>query len=1103
MDEDSQDNDAESSSRSSPANQSESVASNAASHKSVSSRRSASSEKASDLEFAPEDFKIKSAAVDRKAERARVKAERLDAEAEHESQTLKDRTKRFDFLLKQADLFAHFMSKRAKMSSADGQGEKTHGRRGRKPKSAESAPVTASTSTGSGSGVAAAGDHRHRMTEEEEDQELVQDSEESEKPGTSFVTTPPYIKNGEMRDYQIRGLNWMLGLYEHGINGILADEMGLGKTLQTISVLGYMVTMKNERPHLVVAPKSTLSNWMNEFKRWCPSIRAVQLIGTQAEREATIKGPLQPGKFDVCVTSYEMILREKTALKKIHFRYLIIDEAHRIKNENSKLSDFVREMKCTNRLLLTGTPLQNNLHELWALLNFLLPDLFASSEDFDAWFNTNNCFGDDSLVKRLHMVLRPFLLRRIKSDVEKKLLPKKEVKIYVGLSAVQRELYTRLLMKDLDVLNSGKGQKKQLLNILMQLRKCCNHPYLFDGIEEGPPYTTDKHLVDNCGKMVVLHKLLPKLKEQGSRVLIFCQMTRMLDILEDYFLWAEYNYCRLDGDTAYELRESQIAEFNAPGSSKFIFMLSTRAGGLGINLATADVVVLYDSDWNPQVDLQAMDRAHRIGQQKQVRVFRLITDNTVEERIVERAEIKLRLDRIVIQQGRLVDPAANKLANNDMLSMIRHGAQYIFSSRDSDISDEDIDALLAKGEAKTEALNKKLETVGEDTLKTFTLDYDAGPSVYQFEGQDYRGKRQDPILPATWIEPPKRERKVNYAVDQYYRDALRREEPKKAKPPRPPKQPNIHAFLFPPKRLLDLLERERLAYQRAINYRTPLDPDRDEDVAEAKRVEQQEKIDTAEALTEQEMEEKDRLLDKSFDWSKKHFKNFLLANETYGRNDVENISRSVADKSPEEVKAYHKIFWERCKELPDYDKYIAAIEKGEQRIQRKVDIQSAIDAKIATYKIPSFQLKINYGVQKRGQWSEEEDRFLVCQLHQLGIDRQNLYEELLDLACRSPQFRFDWWLRSRTPAELQRRCQTLTGLIEKEMMGEKETQAARGRKLMPNLQSATPKSVHNGSEGSKKRKSENEGDAKKVKKVAESSSDGKSHREKTKTHHHK
>lgn len=230
-----------------------------------------------------------------------------------------------------------------------------------------------------------------------------------------------------------------------------------------------------------------------------------------------------------------MILRERAALKRIHFRYLVIDEAHRIKNENSKvwygffheprlrqwffqLSEFVREIKCTNRLLLTGTPLQNNLHELWALLNFLLPDLFTSADDFDAWFNTNSCLGDNNLVQRLHAVLRPFLLRRIKADVEKRLPPKKETKIYVGLSAVQRELYTKLLMKDLNILNSGKGDKMQLLNILMQLRKCCNHPYLFDGVEPGPPYTTDRHLVDNCGKLIVLQKLLPKLQEQGKGV---------------------------------------------------------------------------------------------------------------------------------------------------------------------------------------------------------------------------------------------------------------------------------------------------------------------------------------------------------------------------------------------------------------------------------------------------------------------------------------------------------------------------------------------------------------------------------------------------------
>lgn len=459
-----------------------------------------------------------------------------------------------------------------------------------------------------------------------------------------------------MRDYQIRGLNWMISLYENGINGILADEMGLGKTLQTISLLGYLKHFKNQPgPHIVIVPKSTLQNWIIEFNRWCPSVKAVCLIGDQEARNIFIREVMMPGDWDVCVTSYEMCIREKSVFKKFNWRYLIIDEAHRIKNEKSKLSEILREFKTSNRLLITGTPLQNNLHELWALLNFLLPDVFNSSDDFDNWFNTNNCFGDDALITRLHAVLKPFLLRRLKAEVEKRLKPKKEIKIFVGLAKMQREWYTKVLMKDIDIVNgAGKVEKMRLQNILMQLRKCTNHPYLFDGAEPGPPYTTDTHLVFNAGKMCILDKLLPKLQSQGSRVLIFSQMTRMLDILEDYCHWRQYQYCRLDGQTAHEDRNRQIQEYNMENSTKFIFMLSTRAGGLGINLATADVVIIYDSDWNPQMDLQAMDRAHRIGQMKQVRVFRFITENTVEEKIVERAEIKLRLDKLVIQQGKLV-----------------------------------------------------------------------------------------------------------------------------------------------------------------------------------------------------------------------------------------------------------------------------------------------------------------------------------------------------------------------------------------------------------------------------------------------------------------
>lgn len=451
-----------------------------------------------------------------------------------------------------------------------------------------------------------------------------------------------------------------------------------------------------------------------------------------------IRDTLMPGEWDVCITSYEMVIREKSVFKKFNWRYMVIDEAHRIKNEKSKLSEFLREFKTTNRLLLTGTPLQNNLHELWALLNFLLPDVFNSSDDFDSWFNTNQFLGDNSLVQRLHAVLRPFLLRRLKAEVEKKLKPKKEVKVYVGLSKMQREWYTKVLMKDIDVVNgAGKIEKMRLQNILMQLRKCCNHPYLFDGAEPGPPYTTDEHLLYNCGKMALLAKLLPKLQEQGSRVLIFSQMTRQLDILEDFCYWRQYKYCRLDGQTPHEERNRQIEEYNAEGSEKFVFMLSTRAGGLGINLTSADVVIIYDSDWNPQMDLQAMDRAHRIGQKKQVRVFRLITENTVEEKIVERAEVKLRLDKLVIQSGRLVDQKA-QLNKDEMLNMIRHGANHVFSSKDSELTEDDIDTILEQGEKKTNELKEKLEVLGESSLREFTMDAPgATDSVYQFEGTIY------------------------------------------------------------------------------------------------------------------------------------------------------------------------------------------------------------------------------------------------------------------------------------------------------------------------------------------------------------------------------
>ena len=438
-----------------------------------------------------------------------------------------------------------------------------------------------------------------RMTEAEEDAQLMK-SAASRRRVVRLEKQPSLLApHCKMHKYQIEGLNFLIHLHDHGIHGILADEMGLGKTLQTISLLAYLRETRGMKgPHLVVVPKSVVGNWIAEFKKWCPSIHAVKMGGKREERERFIKNdlPLVDGKyqFDAVVTSYEGLLKEKTKFSKIPWKYLIIDEAHRIKNEKSSLSLAVRLMNTAHRLLITGTPLQNNLRELFALLNFIMPDVFSDSEQFDEYFSMSDESGKENVIKKLHTVLRPFMLRRVKKDVAAALPPKKETKLYIGLTPMQQEWYVHCLKKDITELNKlGGPERNRLLNVLMQLRKVCNHPYLFDGAEPGPPYSDGPHLWENAGKMQVLNKLLPKLKSKGSRVLIFCQMTRMLDILEDYMRHLQFDYCRIDGNTEGEVRDSQINEFNAEGSSKFCFLLSTRAGGLGINLATADIVSTY------------------------------------------------------------------------------------------------------------------------------------------------------------------------------------------------------------------------------------------------------------------------------------------------------------------------------------------------------------------------------------------------------------------------------------------------------------------------------------------------------------------------------
>ncbi|KAM7462757.1 hypothetical protein LguiA_030878 [Lonicera macranthoides] len=470
---------------------------------------------------------------------------------------------------------------------------------------------------------------------------------------------PSMLQGGELRNYQLEGLQWMLSLFNNNLNGILADEMGLGKTIQTISLIAYLMENKGVTgPYLIVAPKAVLPNWVNEFATWAPSIVAILYDGRLDERKALREEYSGEDKFNVLITHYDLIMRDKAFLKKIHWCYMIVDEGHRLKNHECALArTLVSGYRIRRRLLLTGTPIQNTLQELWALLNFLLPTIFNSVENFEEWFNApfadrgNVSLTDEEellIIRRLHHVIRPFILRRKKDEVEKYLPQKTQVILKCDMSAWQKVYYQQVTDVGRVGLDTGTGKSKSLQNLTMQLRKCCNHPYLFVGEYN---IWRKEEIVRASGKFELLDRLLPKLHRAGHRVLLFSQMTRLIDILEIYLQLHGFQYLRLDGSTKTEERGTLLRKFNAPDSPFFMFLLSTRAGGLGLNLQTADTVIIFDSDWNPQMDQQAEDRAHRIGQKKEVRVFVLVSVGSIEEVILDRAKQKMGIDAKVIQAG--------------------------------------------------------------------------------------------------------------------------------------------------------------------------------------------------------------------------------------------------------------------------------------------------------------------------------------------------------------------------------------------------------------------------------------------------------------------
>lgn len=536
------------------------------------------------------------------------------------------------------------------------------------------------------------------------------------------IEQPNILAGGKLKEYQMKGLHWLVSLYNNHLNGILADEMGLGKTIQAISLISYLMEKKGQTgPFLIIVPLSTITNWVNEFEKWAPSIIKIEYKGSQAQRKA-VQLTVKQGKFNVLITTYEYVIKDRPFLCKFKWLYMIIDEGHRVKNSESKLVTTLTQYYHSRfRLILTGTPLQNNLPELWALLNFTLPRIFNSSKTFEEWFNAPFANTGEKvelneeetllIIRRLHKVLRPFLLRRMKKDVEAELPDKIERVIKCPMSALQNRLYQLVKAKNAADPNGRFVGMRRLNNTIMQLRKICNHPFVFEEVEDqvNPARTSNDLLWRVAGKFELLSRMLPKLSATGHRVLIFFQMTQVMTIMEDFLNHAlGLQYLRLDGSTKAEDRSDLLKKFNAPNSPYFAFLLSTRAGGLGLNLQSADTVIIFDSDWNPHQDLQAQDRAHRIGQTKEVRIFRLVTNDSVEEYILERAQFKLSLDGKVIQAGKF----DHKSTNEEREAMLRAllDTEHDRDGQESEVyDDEELNEIVARNEDEM-AIFRKIDT---------------------------------------------------------------------------------------------------------------------------------------------------------------------------------------------------------------------------------------------------------------------------------------------------------------------------------------------------------------------------------------------------------
>ncbi|KAI9887534.1 MAG: hypothetical protein M1823_000625 [Watsoniomyces obsoletus] len=501
---------------------------------------------------------------------------------------------------------------------------------------------------------------------------------------------PETLTGGTMMEYQLEGLNWLLYKWYKQHNGILADEMGLGKTIQVIGLLSALVHDHKCWPFLVVVPNSTCLNWRREIKRWAPHLRAVSYYGSAEARRLAKEYEMFPNggrdlQCHVVITSYEVPVDENSrkVLKDIPWAGLIVDEGQRLKNDKNLLYEALQSLKAPFKVLMTGTPLQNNTRELFNLLQFL--DKNYKAEELEVQF----AVLDAETVSRLHEMIRPFFLRRTKAQVLTFLPPMAQIIVPVTMSVLQKKLYKSILAKNPELIKSIFGrrpghlkntERSNLNNLLMQLRKCLCHPFVYSKLIEersGNAAVSHRTLVEASSKLQLLELMLPALQERGHRVLIFSQFLEMLDIIEDFLDGLQLPFQRLDGSIGSLEKQKRIDEFNAPNSKLFAFLLSTRAGGVGINLATADTVIIMDPDFNPHQDIQALSRAHRIGQKKKVLVFQLMTRDSAEEKIMQIGRKKMALDHVLIDKMGEEDEAGL-----DVQSILKHGASALFNDDD-------------------------------------------------------------------------------------------------------------------------------------------------------------------------------------------------------------------------------------------------------------------------------------------------------------------------------------------------------------------------------------------------------------------------------------